>query len=251
MLHPLALPGAEIEGVHMFEEVSGADGVILWNLLRAVLSWSAGPHAENGRCAAEPKALERMEHELLSRGADPLGAPGGLLAGYMARPDVHRKDDVAWACICICEWALEQRFGRTGAGFAVAAAVAAPRNARYACVAAHLVRRHRRLPEAEHWFRRAHRVATWTDDWACQVQALIGWADVLGTLGSGRRAVQLCRRAIRIAARRGLDAPQAEAEKKLVEIEAARASSGAAWGSEHDHHSARPGGGAVSRPAPR
>src|SRR4051794_18283886 len=94
----------------------------------------------------------------------------------MGRCSPAHAEEVAWGCFCFRDWALSGHFRRTGVEFARAAALAAPRNARYAWAVARMLRRYGRWREAAHWFRRAHRVAVWTHDYECQVNAMLDLA---------------------------------------------------------------------------
>ena len=215
LLHPLALPGGRILGVGVLQEIGGEHGGLLFDLLRAVLSWSA--HPETGT-TSDAAALERIERELLARGENPLASPCALLAGYMARCSADQGHEVAWLCICISDWALSGHFRRTGAEFAKAAALAAPRNARYAWAAARMLRRYRRWREAEHWFERAHRVAVWTDDYECQVNAVLDLAAMYARVGTAPQAVSLYEKALRVADRHRLVELKERATKRKAAL---------------------------------
>jgi hypothetical protein len=122
LLHPLMRPGAEIPGAEIVREIAGRDGATLLELLRAVLTWSA--HPDNAP-DLESASLARMEYELLARGADAFASPAGLLAGYMANAAKSTARDIAWACVCISDWASERGARATALQFAQAAALAA------------------------------------------------------------------------------------------------------------------------------
>jgi len=202
LLHPLDLPGGEIEGRDILREMPTADGSHLWVLFRVVLGWTA---RQDDKCHGDVQALIRLEREMLERGADPFAAPCGLLAGYMAHPCAARKEEVAWACICLAEWAQEEGFAGIAEGFSKLSAYAWPRNARYAVLAAHVLFVSGKTREAESWFTRAHKVAIWTDDWTCQVRALLGRSDVMVENGSPEAGTCLRQRAIELARRRGCE----------------------------------------------
>lgn len=200
LLHPLALPSAEIDGVEILSEMSGGDAILLWQLLRVVLSWSVD---RDSACQTYAKQLERIEQDLLSRGTDSLSAPAALLARLMGHPNGEGHEQVAWACLCISDWALDRGFRTTGIEFARAAGLAWPRNPRYAWVVAQLLHSNGRNDQAHQWFRRAHRVAIWTDDWTCQVKVLLAWGEMLDEMRAHRGAGLLYEKAERVAARRG------------------------------------------------
>ena len=170
LLHPLLLPGAEIPGAEIVGELGcTGDATTLLQLYRAVLAWSA--HPENAP-SFDRGAMERTEYALLSRGPDALASPAGLLAGYMSRPETATQREVSWACICIADWATERGARGTALRFTEAAALAWPRHARYAWMVARMLRAQDRVRESEAWFRRAHRVAVWSDDWEAQARTL-------------------------------------------------------------------------------
>lgn len=215
LLHPLMLPGASVPGAEILAEIGGGDAATLLELLRAVLAWSANPGHPP---AFDSAALERTEYELLSRGADALASPAGLLAGYMARPRAASERDVAWACICISDWASEQGAPATAVQFAMAAAFAWPRHARYAWLVARMLRARGDLRAAETWFRRSHRLAVWTDDWEAQASTLAGLGNLSYTTGNYARADVRLTRALRVARRRKLTRLEAETLHDLFVI---------------------------------
>jgi len=245
LMHPLLLPGAEVPGAEIVGELGECNSATLLELLRAVLAWSAHPeHSPALDCAA----LERTEYALLSRGPDPLASPAGLLAGYMADPEAACPREVAWACVCISDWAAERGAPKTSLQFATAAALAWPRHARYAWLVARMLRTQSRLGEAEAWFRRAHRVATWTDDWEAKARTLNSLGNLHYARGRMGFAKRLHVRALRVAERHGQMSLQGEVchdlfvvyasvgERENAETFAARAF--AAYGSKH-HNLAR------------
>lgn len=205
LVHPLQVPGAEIPGLRILDEIREREGCILWRLYRTVLAWSA-PSASGDPGSADPAELERLEFELLSR-VDPFGSAAGLLAGYMARPDTAASKHVAWACMCLAEWAADRGARESVLVVSEAAALSWPRHARYAWVVACMYRAALRPGLATHWFVRAYRVAVWTRDWEAQVQCLRGLAGLTENTSVAR---SFRARALRVAHRRGLPALEAE-----------------------------------------
>lgn len=202
LLHPLALPGGEPAALAALTEAPEEYRAALFTLLRALLAWT-----RDGTARApvfDPGVLSRMERELLERGPDPLASPLGLLAGYLARPESAAARDVAWACVCVMEWATEHHAPRTAVLFAQGAALAWPQHPRYAWLAARLLRARGRMREAEAWFRRAHRVAVWSDDAEAQVRAIIGLGVLRMHVGKLPSAKRLHLRAEQIAQRHSL-----------------------------------------------
>ena len=160
-------------------------------------------------------ALERTEYKLLSRGPDGFASPAGLLAGYMARPRTACESDVAWVCICISDWAVEHGARKTALQFAMAAAFAWPRHARYAWTVARMLRAQNQMQESEAWFRRAHRVAIWSDDWEAQARVLNSLGNLHRAVGRFPLAKRLNLRARRVARRHALTTLEAEVTHDL------------------------------------
>jgi hypothetical protein len=219
LLHPLLLPGADIPGAEILGELGCTpDATTLLQLYRAVLAWSA--HPENSP-ALDSASLERTEFALLSRGDDPLASPAGLLAGYMAQPEAATQREVAWVCICIADWATERGARATALRFTEAAALAWPRHARYAWMVARMLRAQNKVRESEAWFRRAHRVAVWSDDWEAQARTLNSLGNLNRTTGRIGHAKRLHLRALRVARRFGLKALEGEVCHDLFVVHAA------------------------------
>jgi hypothetical protein len=142
--------------------------------LRTVLRW-----VEHGTRAFPAGELDAWERELLLGGWDP-GArlPLAVLARELARPDGPDRERVAWACLCVTEWALETGAVATGLAFAEAAARAWPEQGRYAWAAGQLLRAHGDRHGADLWLRRAARAAERAGDWEGQARSragLAGW----------------------------------------------------------------------------
>jgi tetratricopeptide (TPR) repeat protein len=212
LLHPLLLPGAEIPGAEVLREIGGGDGITLLELLRAVLAWSA--HPQNAP-EFESASLARAEYELLSRGNDPFASPAGLLAGYMAEPASATPREVAWACVCISDWASERGARATALQFAQAAAHAWPRHPRYAWLVARVLRGQGRMRESDAWFRRAHRIAVWTDDWEAQALTLNSLGNLYLAVGRFPSAKKLNLRARSVARRHSLTRLEGEVTHDL------------------------------------
>jgi hypothetical protein len=174
LLHPLELPGAEITGITVWTEVGGAEGLSLYRLIDMVLVWTI----ERG-ARWDAVEVEDFELYLLTHPDPSFGQPCGLLTGLMASaPTTHSEKEVAWACLCIAEWASGKRFRKTAAEFARAAALACTEHPRYACLAAELMHASGELSQAEHWYRRARRLAVWKRDRICEVRASSRLAEI-------------------------------------------------------------------------
>ena len=136
--------------------------------LRAVLRW-----VDEGAAAFAPGEMEEWERELLLGSWDP-GArlPLAVLARELADPAGPGREQVAWACLCVTEWALESGAVAAGLAFAEAAARAWPEQGRYAWTAGCLMRAHGREEAAELWLRRAAQLAERAGDWEGQARSL-------------------------------------------------------------------------------
>jgi len=123
--------------------------------LRMVLRW-----VEHGPGASAPGDLEAWERALLLGEWDP-GArlPLAVLARELARPDGADRERVAWACLCVTEWALESGAVSTGLAYAEAAARAWPEQGRYAWAAGRLLHAHGDARAGDLWLRRAARAS--------------------------------------------------------------------------------------------
>lgn len=137
--------------------------------LRAVLRW-----ADEGSAGLDPGAMAEWERELLLASWDP-GArlPLAVLARELGDPAGPEPERVAWACLCVTEWALESGAVKAGLAFAEAAARAWPDQGRYAWAAGRLLRTHGREEEAETWLRRAAQLAGRAGDWEGQARSLL------------------------------------------------------------------------------
>ncbi|HEY0150588.1 MAG TPA: hypothetical protein VGB92_01245 [Longimicrobium sp.] len=137
--------------------------------LRAVLRW-----VDEGAAGVDPGAMAEWERELLLGSWDP-GArlPLAVLARELAEPDGPEPERVAWACLCVTEWALESGAVAAGLAFAEAAARAWPDQGRYAWAAGRLLRAHGREEDAETWLRRAAQLAGRAGDWEGQARSLV------------------------------------------------------------------------------
>ena len=206
LMHPLRLPGAEIPGLRILTEIGGSDGMLLWRLHRAVLRWSVRP-ADSDLGGDARVELDRLEFALLQV-KSPLGAAGGLLAGYMRDAEEARPKDVSWACLCLSEYAYDRGATQTALEFVQAAAFAWPRHARFAWLVGCMFRAAMKPDVAAVWFRRAYRVAVWTRDAEAQVQCLRGLVSLPECPVGLTRTLNA--RALRVARSHGLSSLEAE-----------------------------------------
>jgi tetratricopeptide (TPR) repeat protein len=201
LAHPMTVPGGAVAGAELAADATGPHATMLFRVYRIVLAWTSGAKAE-----ADPDALRRLEQSLLERmDDDEPAAPLAVLVALVQSPDPDAdRSRAAWACMCLAEWAIDRGARRTAIAFTQLAALIAPRNSRYAWLAARLVFAEGDLREAEPWYRRAHRVAVWTDDWEGQARALNSLGLSYYDRGGYRRAKRYYGQAIKVAQRRGI-----------------------------------------------
>lgn len=212
LLHPLALPGGEAAGIEILAELPRREGVPLFSLFRAALSWSSGGSSGEDVGALESHALARLGEE----GCWPAAA---VIAMNVAEPPGDDRDEIARACLCVADWALSQSAPNTALAFAGLAAIVWPRHPRYAWTYARLLRGSGRMREAEQWFRRSHRVAVWLGDWEAQVKCLNSLGVLSYITGSYRRAEGRLARALALAAKHGLHRARGEVLHDLFALE--------------------------------
>lgn len=132
---------------------------------------------EDGAAALAAEQLPAWERELLLADWDP-GArlPLAVLVRELADPAGADRERVAWACLCVTEWALETGVVSTGLAFAEAAARAWPEQGRYAWAAGRLLRSYGRHEAGAAWLRRAARVTEQAGDREGRARALAALA---------------------------------------------------------------------------
>jgi tetratricopeptide (TPR) repeat protein len=201
LAHPMTVPGSAVAGAEVAADVTGPYATMLFRVYRLVLAWTTRAKSD-----ADPDALRRLEQTLLERmDHDELAAPLALLVALVQSPDPDAdRSRAAWACMCLAEWAIEQGARRTAIAFTQLAALIAPRNSRYAWLAARLVFAEGDLRDAVPWYRRAHRIAVWTDDWEGQARALNSLGLSYFERGKYPSARRHYHQAIKVAQRRNL-----------------------------------------------
>lgn len=209
--------GADLPGAAILSELPAEHALLIWDVLRAVLLFAAGA-GERAWWSAEQ--MRSWEEAILADAAlaEAARAPLSAIIGELADP---RECDVArlsWACLCLCDWAVERGATETALAWAEAAALAWPANARLAWIAGKMFRTHSRFTEAKQWLRRAARLAVWSKDWEVQARALIALGNLTVQRGSYPRARRLYSRALRIASRHHLREQRAMALHDLFVI---------------------------------
>jgi tetratricopeptide (TPR) repeat protein len=213
----LAPAGADLPGAAILAELPSEHALLIWDVLRAVLLFAGGAD-ERAWWSAEQ--MRSWEEAILADAAlaEAARAPLSAVVGELADP---RECDVArlsWACLCLCDWAVESGATETALAWAEAAALAWPANARLAWIAGKMFRTHGRFTEAKQWLRRAARLAVWSKDWEVQARALIALGNLCLYSGAHSRARAIHRRALRIARRHHLREQEAMALHDLFVI---------------------------------
>jgi tetratricopeptide (TPR) repeat protein len=212
LLHPLALPPAAVTGVEILSELPRAQALPLFSLYRAALSWSTG--------ASAGEDVDRLERHALARlGEGGCWPAAAVIALFVAAPPGDDRDEIARACLALADWALSQQAQETALAFAGLAALVWPGHPRYAWTYARLLRGRSRMREAEHWFRRSHRIAVWLGDWEAQAKCLNSLGVLSYLTGNYRRAETRLARALALAAKRGLRLARGEILHDLFVLE--------------------------------
>ncbi|HEX2081156.1 MAG TPA: tetratricopeptide repeat protein [Longimicrobium sp.] len=187
----------------MFADLSATDAVLLWRVLRLVLSYARG---EYDRAWFDADRLQCWEEDLLRGGADArFRSPCAVIVGELVDPDRADMEVVARACWCVAEWALDgDRSLTTALAFAEAAALSWPSNARYALAAGRLLRRNGRPREGETWLNRSRRLAAHHADHECVALSTSSLGMLYWEQGSLKQAQRFLARAQRVARRHGL-----------------------------------------------
>lgn len=127
-------PNAAFEAIRL---LPADGGVHAWRVLRAVALWISGG------CAGSPpfdaRGIRTLEERILTAGYDDeIRLPLAVIARSLA-PDADdaEVERLAYACLCVADWALGRRLYGLAASFATAASLAAGSEP-YAAVAARL-----------------------------------------------------------------------------------------------------------------
>jgi tetratricopeptide (TPR) repeat protein len=215
LLHPLALPSAAPTGVEILSELPRAQALPLFSLYRAALSWSTG--ASHGE---EVGTVER--HALARLGEGGCWPGAAVVAMHVSAPPGDDRDEIARACLALADWALSQQAQETALAFAGLAALVWPGHPRYAWTYGRLLRGRGRMREAEHWFRRSHRIAVWLGDWEAQVRCLNSLGVLSYLTGNYSRAERRLTRGLAVATRYGLRVARGEILHDLFDLELTR-----------------------------
>lgn len=202
--YPLAISDATVLGAVILHEVPDNFALHVFQALRLVFAWAAGP--EVSASVFNATDLDGWEADVLTAtGVDEaLWAPIAVIAGELARPADVDTEYLAQACLAVTDWALGCDAHGTTLLFAEAAAVVWPINARLAWLCGKFYRERQEFGRAEMWLKRAKRVAVWTGDWELQAQALNSLGNLKTQQGNLLAARELLLSAARVAKQRRL-----------------------------------------------
>jgi tetratricopeptide (TPR) repeat protein len=204
-------------GVGIFADLPSTDAVILWRVLRLVLSYARGDYDTGWFDAGR---LRCWEEDLLLGAADTrFRSPCAVIVGELADPDHADMQCVAHACWCVVDWALDgDRSIATALAFAEAAALSWPLNPRNALAAGRLFRRNGRAREGETWLNRSRRLAAHQSDPECLALSTSSLGMLYWEQGNLRQAQRFLLRAQRVARRNGLRTLEGEVLHNLLVV---------------------------------
>lgn len=217
---PALVHGSEaLEGAEVLDEISGAQGLLLWQTMRDVTLWAGVAEPEERAHLFGDGAGKRRLEALAAAGLDAeLDLPLRALARVPADPAGVAEADVLAACRQVSEWA--ERRGRlaTALAFAQAAAIAAPANAAAGFRVGQLARRRGDTARAETWFRRTIGLGRQAKDWASYAEAFLGLGNLYAQRGALAGARRLHIRGLRAARRHAMRDIQGRALHHLFAI---------------------------------
>ena len=160
------VPATNAAGAGIFAQLPASDAVLLWRVLRLVLSYAGG---EYDKTWFDVERLRGWEEDLLLGSTDArFRSPCAVIIDELIDPDRADMERVAHACWCIVDWALdEDRSIAAALAFAEAASLSWPANARHALAAGRLFRSNGKPREGEVWLNRSRRLAARYSDPEC------------------------------------------------------------------------------------
>ena len=217
---PALVQGNEtLEGTEMLDEISGAQGLVLWQSMRDVTLWALVRDPAEREGLFGPGAYERRLKDLESAGLDAaVEAPLRALAAISRDPMGVTEQEVLTACREVSQWAEERDLKATSISFAAAGAVAAPANAAAGFRVGQLARRKAEYARAETWFRRTIGLGRQAKDWASYSEAFLGLGNLYRQRGNHAAARRFHIRALRASRRHGLRDIQARALHDLMAV---------------------------------
>lgn len=211
-------PDEILPGSFVLAEVSGAEGLLLWQLLRDVSLWATVPAAiREGLFTVE---APRARAALLSSASSETGSAVFVdsLVSLLRAPGSFDAGMVSQLCLRVAMEAVNQGPPHTGVAFAQAAAIADPTDADACVEVGRIARQMNHLARAESWLERAVGIARRTQAWESYVRATLELALVaergrLWGLAHKRFIV-----ALRVSRRHGFRDLMVEARHGLVRV---------------------------------
>jgi hypothetical protein len=198
-LAPVITRGPEaLEASRILDEVPGALGVLLWQLIRDTHLWSTTPTGDRAFLFA-PGAVDRVRgFDALARPSPRLADPLATLTRVIAEPGAADPTEVAAACGAVASLASAAGHRATALEFAQVSALAAPDLATPCLEVARLAGELGEEARAETWMRRAVTIARRGEDGSAYAAAL---GRVYRRRRNRRAARRFFLRALRAAAR--------------------------------------------------
>jgi tetratricopeptide (TPR) repeat protein len=215
-LAPVITHGAEtLEGARVLDEVPGALGVLLWQVLRDVRLWTETPVPVRGDLFSPGAAtrLRRMGRQ--ARPDAPLRKALKKLVAFCANGPENDMVEVSRACVQAAQWAIAAGRLATALDFSQAAALGQPSDATAALNVGRLASQLGERARAETWFRRTITVARRGQDWDPYATALLELGRLYLERNNRRAARRFLIRAARAAARRGFSSLRDAAQEEL------------------------------------
>ncbi|HEX2079412.1 MAG TPA: tetratricopeptide repeat protein [Longimicrobium sp.] len=207
---PAILHGGEpFEGAAVLDEMQGALGVLLFQVVRDVYLWGATPPDE--RAGLFPDHADEALASLLRAADAEVQLESALLAlvRMTGAPERARDEQVALACQHVAHWADVNGHAATAIAFAQGAAVVLPADAAASYAVGRLARRRGEFPRAETWYRRAVALGRQSGDWTSYAMAFAGLGNLYMMRGNFPMARRFSLRALRSARRHSMRALQA------------------------------------------
>jgi tetratricopeptide (TPR) repeat protein len=187
------------DGAAVLEENAGSIGILLWDVVRDVVLWSSSPRSELGELFAPAAERMRMTSILTAEIDARLEASLAVLARLVGSPDGANRERAAMACREIAQWADECGALATAYGFAHAAALCCPGDARLSYEAGRFARRRAEYGTAHAWLGRAVLLGRQLSDWDSYAIAYSGLGNTFRQRGDYPRARKFHLRCLRIA----------------------------------------------------
>jgi tetratricopeptide (TPR) repeat protein len=202
---PAIMYGPEpLESACVFDELSGAAGLVLWQSLRDVTLWAGTPSADRDGLFSATAERKRIA-AILSAGLEPaLEQPLGMITAMVGHPGRVSAQRVALACRQVAQWAESSGKLATALAFAQAGAVACPGDASTAFKVGQIARRRAEHVRAETWFRRAIALGRQEGDWVSYALGFAGLGTLYMQRGNFPKARALQMRCLRAARRHSL-----------------------------------------------